>query len=116
MGQSSSSPAENGTYQTTRVVGKDIQGRRGRKSTSTEATARVSTTSLLSGDFEPSATFEVTRVMEDDVINEENTSSFDDSDDEESDDEEDEKGEYRHFRERSKSFPLARNSHKRSFL
>lgn len=67
-------------------------GQGGRKSTNTEATAMMSTTSLISGDFEPSSTFEVTRafVMEDDITEE--TSNFDDSSDE-SDDEEDEQGE-----------------------
>lgn len=79
-------------------TGKDLtaEGRRGRKSQATEVTtARTSTTtSLLSGDFEPATTLEATRalVAEDDITEE--SSILDDSSDEESDDEEDEQGEF----------------------
>mmetsp|Transcript_1782 Transcript_1782/g.3435 ORF Transcript_1782/g.3435 Transcript_1782/m.3435 type:complete len:709 (+) Transcript_1782:66-2192(+) len=116
MGNKSSSPAE-GQSRTmtsrTKLVGKKetTQGRRGRKSTSTEATTQMmSTTSMISEGMElPSNTkFEVTHepaVMEDDIFDADSSTE----DEEESDDEEEEKEFQEAMTERRRVLEDARN-------
>jgi hypothetical protein len=66
------------------MKGKALTGSlRGRKSTATEVTAQISTTSLLSGSFEPSVKFELTNLLAvKDEEDEEEASDTEESDDE----------------------------------